>query len=118
MAEFEKIIEESLQRIPAEFKRIIEKENIKLIAREKAPAPLQNSHKGGVVFGVFIGVPYNQRSVFNIEKEPTRIELYKQSFEEIYPDGRDMEAQIAKTVVHEIGHYFGFSEKALRTYKF
>jgi len=27
-----------------------------------------------------------------------------------------MERQIALTVIHEVGHYFGFSEKDLREY--
>jgi predicted Zn-dependent protease with MMP-like domain len=52
--------------------------------------------------------------MFNIQMEPTRIELYKNSFEKAFHNQSDMEEQIVKTVIHEIGHYFGFSEKELR----
>jgi predicted Zn-dependent protease with MMP-like domain len=53
--------------------------------------------------------------MFSIQMEPTRIELYKDSFEQAFKDRSEMEAQIVKTVIHEIGHYFGFSEKELRS---
>jgi predicted Zn-dependent protease with MMP-like domain len=52
--------------------------------------------------------------MFSIQMEPTRIELYKDSFEKAFRNQDDMEEQIVKTVIHEIGHYFGFSEKELR----
>ena len=116
LPEFEKIINESFEKIPAEFRNILKKEKIKLLAREKVPAPLKVKYSGSVVFGVFVGVPYTERTVFNIQQEPTRIELYKESFEQEFSSGKDMQAQIVKTVVHEIGHYFGFSEKELRKY--
>jgi len=116
MTEFEKIINDSVDKIPEKFKSILEKENIKLLAREKAPDVLQNKFKNGLIFGVFVGVPHTKRSVFNIQQEPTRIELYKESFEKAFGSQQDIENQIIKTVVHEIGHYFGFSEEELQPY--
>ena len=116
MTEFEKIINDSVDKIPEKFKSILEKENIKLLAREKAPDVLQNKFKNGLIFGVFVGVPHTKRSVFNIQQEPTRIELYKESFEKAFGSEQDIEKQIIKTVVHEIGHYFGFSENDLQEY--
>lgn len=130
MSEFEKIIEDATGRIPERFKVILEKENIKLLAREKVPEMLQDKFLGDpvkaveskLIFGIFIGVSYTNRSVFNIQQEPTRIELYKESFEKVFSNKsetplkrwEDMKTQIIKTVVHEIGHYFGFSELKIR----
>lgn len=116
MYEFEKIVKDSVDKIPARFKVVLEKENVKLLAREKAPEVLQNKFKNKLIFGVFIGVPHTKRSVFNIQQEPTRIELYKESFEKAFGRQQDIENQIVKTVVHEIGHYFGFSEEELQEY--
>ncbi|GAH14960.1 unnamed protein product, partial [marine sediment metagenome] len=65
-------------------------------------------------FGVFVGVPYSKRSVFNIQTEPTRIELYKESFERVCNSEEDIKRHIVKTVIHEIAHYFGFSEREIR----
>lgn len=112
LSEFSDIIDEAVKRLPAEFKDILEKNDIALIPREEVPAPLKNEHKGDVVFGVFIGVPYGR--FVNYQTEPTRIELYKNSFEEYYSGQNEIKGQIVKTVVHEIGHYFGFTEDKIR----
>lgn len=114
LSEFEDIIERTLNKIPEKFRSILNEEEIQILARDKVPAALQDRYPGGYLFGVFIGVPFNKRSVFIFQTEPTRIELYKDSFERAFGDRNAMEDQIAKTVIHEIGHYFGFSEKELR----
>ena len=110
---FEKIVDAAAGRIPERFKAILKREGIRLLAREKAP-PAARGRTGALIFGMFIGVPYTGRSVFGVQGEPTRIELYKDSFEKAFDGGEEMARQIAATVVHEIGHYFGFSEKELR----
>jgi predicted Zn-dependent protease with MMP-like domain len=116
LSEFEEAIEKALNKIPKQFRKILKMENIKVLAREEVPRALQNQFKGSLLFGVFVGVPYNKRSTFNIQMEPTRIELYKSSFVRAFSDRLEMEDQIVKTVIHEIGHYFGFSEKELTNY--
>ncbi len=114
LSEFDKTIEKALNRIPKKFREILKREDIQVLARDKVPGVLQNQYKGYLLFGIFAGVPYNRRSVFNIQLEPTRIELYKNSFEIAFSNQSDMEEQIVQTVIHEIGHYFGFTEKELR----
>ena len=114
LGEFEETIAKALNKVPKKFREILEKEEIQVLAREEVPDALLGRYKDHLVFGVFIGVPYNKRSMFSIQMEPTRIELYKSSFEKAFRYRDDMEEQIAKTVIHEIGHYFGFSEKELR----
>jgi len=114
LSEFEEAVEKALKGVPREFRDILEGEGIPVLAREKAPGVLQNKYKGGLLFGIFTGVSYNNRSTFNIQTDPTRIELYKDSFEKAFSNREEIEEQIVKTVIHEIGHYFGFSEKELR----
>jgi predicted Zn-dependent protease with MMP-like domain len=114
LSEFEEAIERALNKVPKKFRDILEREDIQVLARDKAPGVLQDRYKGSLLFGIFTGVPFNRRSMFNIQMEPTRIELYKDSFEKAFHNPSDMEEEIAKTVIHEIGHYFGFSEKELR----
>jgi predicted Zn-dependent protease with MMP-like domain len=114
MSEFEEAIEKALNKVPKKFREILEREDIRVLARDRVPGALRERYRGGLLFGIFTGVPFNRRSMFNIEMEPTRIELYKASFEQAFNTESEMEEQIAKTVIHEIGHYFGFSEKELR----
>jgi predicted Zn-dependent protease with MMP-like domain len=112
LEEFETIIYDAVKNLPNEFKEILEKNQIALIPREDVPQPLKDKYRNTVVFGIFIGVPYGK--FVNYQLEPTRIELYKESFEEYYPGGKGVKEQIIKTVVHEIAHYFGFSEEKIR----
>jgi predicted Zn-dependent protease with MMP-like domain len=114
LSEFEEIIAKALNKVPVKFREILQREGIEVLAREAVPGALQNRYRNSLLFGVFIGVPFNRRSMFSFQLEPTRIELYKNSFVEAFLDRGEMEDQIVKTVMHEIGHYFGFSERELR----
>ena len=114
LSEFEEAIQKALNKVPKRFREILRKEEIRVLAREEVPPTLRNRYKGGLLFGIFAGIPYTKRSMFNIQMEPTRIELYKDSFEKAFSSRQEMEEQIVKTVIHEIGHYFGFSERELR----
>ena len=110
--EFEDIVNGSLNEIPETFRKVLDKNQIKVLAREKVPGPVKDHHKGAVVFGIFIGVPLGR--FFNLATEPTRIELYQESFEKYYTNPEQVKKQILITVVHEIAHYFGFSEAEIR----
>jgi len=112
LEEFGEIIDEAVRDLPEQFKKVLEENQIQLIPRDLVPKPLGEQHKGSIVFGVFIGVPYGR--FVNVQLEPTRIELYKNSFERAFGDKDRMISQIRTTVVHEIAHYFGFSESEIR----
>jgi len=116
LSEFEESIERALNKVPKQFREILEREGIQVLAREDVPHALQERYQGGLLFGIFTGIPFNKRSMFNLQLDTTRIELYKSSFETAFRSRseQEMEEQISKTVIHEIGHYFGFSEKELR----
>jgi predicted Zn-dependent protease with MMP-like domain len=118
--EFEESIERALNKVPKQFREILAREGIQVLARESVPTALLEQYKGFLLFGIFTGIPYNKRSMFSIQMEPTRIELYKSSFEAAFHhrSKHELEEQIVKTVIHEIGHYFGFSEKELRQRNF
>lgn len=113
MEEFERNVEDAVKEIPRKFKRILEKENVKILARDRAPEALTDGYRRRLVFGVFIGIPYKQGGMF-YQTEPTRIEIYKESFDIAFPDDETIRKNIRKTVMHEIAHYFGFSEGYLR----
>jgi predicted Zn-dependent protease with MMP-like domain len=114
LSEFEEAIEKALNKVPKKFREILKREDIQVLARETVPDALQHQYRGSFLFGIFTGVPFNRRSMFALQMEPTRIELYKDSFEKAFNSENEIEEQIVKTVIHEIGHFFGFSEKELR----
>jgi predicted Zn-dependent protease with MMP-like domain len=44
---------------------------------------------------------------------PVTIAIYRLPLEESFPDRRELEHEIAITVLHELGHYFGMDEGEL-----
>lgn len=111
LEEFETTIEEALKELPARFRGLLRKNDIPVLARERMPAPLRKHYRGDNVYGIFIGVPYGR--FVDYQTEPTRIELYLKTFEKDFNDADEMKQQIRATVIHEIAHYFGFSEKEI-----
>ena len=69
------------------------------------------------LLGLFQGVPLNQRSVEQ-PGGPNQIVLYRKSILGICRTRSQLARQIRKTIIHELGHYLGFSESQLRHYRY
>ncbi len=116
--EFAAAVSRARELIPDTFRRLLEQEGISILPRERMPESVRENYPRSIVFGLFVGVARKDASAFMVPLEPTRIELYQESFEKMYgPDlSPDVEEEIVRTVVHEIAHYFGLDEKAIRRY--
>lgn len=114
--EFEKEVVFAVKRLPFTYRKLLEREGIKIIPREKVPPRLYEKHRGKTIFGVFVGTSRKDRRMRYVYPEPTRIEIYMESFEKVFgPElSGEVKDRIYKTVVHEIAHYFGFDENQLR----
>lgn len=63
------------------------------------------------LLGLYQGVSLDQKSVFESPDDIDRIFLYRRPLLDYWCAGDDLfEAVIANTVIHEIGHHFGFSD--------
>jgi predicted Zn-dependent protease with MMP-like domain len=47
---------------------------------------------------------------------PHRIIIYRRPLEAEFPDRRQLMIEIRKTVIHELAHHFGFSERDLERF--
>ena len=112
LEEFEVVVRDTLKNLPLKFSEILKKERIEILCRENVPVAVRERFPQKIVFGVFVGISRKDKSTFSIQVEPTRIELYKESFEQVYGQEitDDIKKRIAQTVIHEIAHYFGFNE--------
>jgi len=114
--EFEQVVNEALKNIPEKYRNILRDERIEVICREYVPMGVRQEFPGKIVFGLFAGIPKNKKRTFSVQTQPTRIEIYKESFEKVF--GRQInnmiKEQILKTLIHEIAHYFGFNEEEVR----
>lgn len=114
--EFEKVVNEILKDIPEEYKKVLRDERIEVISREYAPMGVKQQFPGKIVFGLFAGISKDKKRTFSVQTQPTRIEIYKESFERVFGPqiNSEVKEQIYKTIVHEIAHYFGFNEEEVR----
>lgn len=114
--EFEKVVNEILKGIPEKYRKILREEKIEVICREYVPMGVRQEFPGRIVFGLFAGVSKKNKRTFSVQVQPTRIEIYKESFERVFGKqiNSDMKEQIYRTLIHEIAHYFGFNEEEVR----
>jgi predicted Zn-dependent protease with MMP-like domain len=113
--EFEVIVHEALSEIPEEFYEKIE--NIDILIEDYPSSEIQRdmrvSRKG--LLGLYSGVPFNKRSPTSYGNVlPDRIYLFKKNLEEFCKTREELKEQIQRTVLHELGHYFGISDRRLR----
>ncbi len=121
-ARFLEIAGEALDSLPREFRQRIR--NVAVLvedypspdtSRQRTPRPRKlPPSPERVLMGVYVGVPLTKRSVFSIPTGPDHIVLYQKNIERVCRDDDEVREQIRRTVIHEVGHYFGLDEEQLR----
>ena len=65
------------------------------------------------LFGLYTGTPVGERASSHAAL-PDHIAIYYLPLTDEYADEYHLRREIRRTVVHEVGHHFGFSDKRLR----
>lgn len=120
---FEAMVEDAIDSIPDRF--FDELENV-VFAVEDEPSEEQlagadedNSvREGDELLGLYDGTPMTERdSYYGTGDLPDVITIFRGPHERCFGDGPDAEAAIAeevrRTVIHEVGHYFGNDDETL-----
>lgn len=122
--EFDRAVEDALATIPERF--LDELDNVAfVVADEISPAQRAavSSHNaervGGEVLGLYEGTPITSRgSWYGTGEVPDVITIFKLPHERCFGHGENaaqrIREQVRRTVVHEIGHYFGNDDATLR----
>ncbi len=117
--QFESLAEESIRTLPEEFRRYFE--NITIIVEDQPDSEEARRLKSRreLILGVYSGVPYpEKKGFFNIPYPlPDKIILFQRNIEDICSSEKELTEQIRKTLIHEVGHYFGLSEGDLRRHE-
>ncbi len=111
--EFKKIVAETMDSLPAEFRRRVD--NVAVLVEDVPPdqdPPDPGKHRR-LLLGIFHGVPLTQRSFF-WACGPAYIVLYQKNIEAVCANDAELREQIRRTVIHEFGHYFGMTEEQLK----
>ena len=110
---FEKLVERALERLPGKFRNKLR--NI-MIEIEDEPSEDVLDDMGieeGTPYGLYQGVPLTEREWNFGNFLPDRIVIYQGPIERDAANNAEVEEIVLDTVVHEIGHYFGFDDRTL-----
>ena len=69
----------------------------------------------GTLLGLYEGVPLIERHVDSDSLHPDRITLFHLPLQSLARTEVELRFQIRKTLIHELGHFFGFDEDELHT---
>jgi len=70
--------------------------------------------EGDTLYGYFM--PLDGVAATEMLENPNRILIFKFPLEEDFPDPKELRIEIRKTVVHEIAHHFGWSDRDLERF--
>jgi predicted Zn-dependent protease with MMP-like domain len=115
--EFEALVEEALEQLPAEFRAALD--NVAVMVEEE---PSDEDLEGvdidpadpdrDELFGLYQGTPSTERDSF-YSALPDRVLIYRGPILRECETRREVIREIRETVQHELGHYFGLEEDEL-----
>ncbi len=113
--EFEELVTEAISTLPEKFRERME--NIVVVieslpSRELLMEMKIKSPYG--LLGLYRGVPYPRRGIWYRNVMPDKIIIFKKPIEVRCRNKEEIKESVRKVVIHEIGHYFGLGEAALR----
>ncbi len=110
---FEKLVQQSLRRLPRRFKKKLENISVEVEDRPSAELLRDMGITSGTLFGLYQGVPLTRREWNYANMLPDRIVIYQRPIESAASSPGELEEIVLDTVMHEVGHYFGFSDNEL-----
>jgi predicted Zn-dependent protease with MMP-like domain len=101
--EFDRLVREAIASLPSELASAME--NVSIFVEDESPSrPL---------FGLYEGVPLTRRGVGYAAAMPDRITVYRRTICDASHNLEELRRQVRRTVLHEIAHHFGISDRRL-----
>ncbi|WP_227254427.1 metallopeptidase family protein [Frigoriglobus tundricola] len=120
MKRFAAVVRRAIESLPDEITRHLE--NVVVDVEDEPSDEFlreagftdEDIEAGDTLYGYFVPLQGVQAS--EMLENPNRIIIFKTPLEEDFPAPRDLLIEIRKTVVHEIAHHFGLSDRDLETF--
>jgi predicted Zn-dependent protease with MMP-like domain len=113
-AHFERLVAEAIESIPQQFRDHMK--NIAVVVEDEPSDELLGEMEiepPGTLLGLYQGTPLTERPWDYGNHLPDRVVLYQGPIEDASEDEDDVVVCIGETLIHEVGHYFGFDEDEL-----
>jgi predicted Zn-dependent protease with MMP-like domain len=107
---FEELVADALDTIPPELAE--QMENVAVLVEDWPSA--QQRAETGTLLGLYEGVPLTSRGPIGYSNVmPDRITIFRGPLSARAVDEADLAVEVRRTVLHEVGHYFGISDDRL-----
>jgi predicted Zn-dependent protease with MMP-like domain len=111
--DFDRLVAEALAAIPEEFARYLANVTV-LVEDEPSPALLADmglDPRRDTLYGVYEGTPLPARAHDFAAALPDRITVFRGPLQRDFTGARRLRREIARTIVHEIAHFFGLDDR-------
>ena len=109
---FDALVQEAVAELSPYFRQKME--NVAIVIEDEPSTELAARYPGKILLGLYHGMHPQNRSVWSLRVSPDFIYIFQRNIERIARTEEAIKEQVRKTVMHEIGHYFGLGEKELR----
>ena len=106
--DFNASVQRAVKRLPEWVHEALD--NVELLVLD-APEPDMDPEGYGLL-GLYVGIPLPERGEY-VAELPDVVYLFRESHLALGLEGRELEMEIEKTLVHELAHYFGFDDEEL-----
>lgn len=107
--EFEAVVMTTIADLPAWVRQALD--NIDVLVEDEADERLDAD--GGELLGLYVGIPLTEREAGNAGQLPDVIYIFRKPHLELGLPRAALRAEIAKTLIHELAHYFGIDDDHL-----
>ena len=120
MKKFASIVRKVVENLPDEIKQYLE--NVVIDVEEEPSVEFlraadfteEEIAEGDSLYGYFM--PMDGVAAADMLENPDRIIVFKNPLEDDFPDPQELRIEIRKTVIHEIAHHFGWSDRDLERF--
>jgi len=114
--EFANLVSQALDDLPEEFAERLD--NVEVVIEDEPEPELLRSMgmdpRRDTLFGLYQGVPLHLRGDSYGGVLPDKITIFYRPLLRACRTPDRIRQQVRRTVIHEIGHFFGLSDKAIR----
>ncbi|MBK6562208.1 MAG: metallopeptidase family protein [Dehalococcoidia bacterium] len=113
-AEFRRLVREAVASLPPDLLKSVH--NVDIVIERRPTARDRKQAKlgpGGLLLGLYHGIPLTKRGEYYNLVAPDKISIYQEHIEAVCRDDDEIREQVRKTVLHELGHYFGIDDDRL-----